>query len=124
RTPRVEIPEAIKLQETEEVTNEAVTTTLRRAITFFSTIQARDCHWLAESAGPLLFLPPMGLHIEGHSTMFGSIYSYITLRLLGDEADSCAEDMAAVKGRQWILDHGGAVGTPSWGKFWLTVHFL
>ncbi|GKB73344.1 hypothetical protein Tco_0934756 [Tanacetum coccineum] len=57
--PRVEIPEAIKLQETEEVTNEAVTITLRRAISFFSTIQAHDGHWPAESAGPLFFLPPM-----------------------------------------------------------------
>ncbi|PWA38718.1 lupeol synthase [Artemisia annua] len=155
--PRAKIPEAIKLKETEEVTNEAVTTTLRRAISFFSTIQAHDGHWPAESAGPLFFLPPMvialymtgamnniltpahqleikryiynhqnedggwGFHIEGHSTMFGSVYSYITLRLLGEEADSCAEDMAVVKGRKWILDHGGAVGTPSWGKFWLTV---
>ncbi|GJR14580.1 lupeol synthase-like protein [Tanacetum coccineum] len=64
-----------------------------------------------------------GLHIEGHSTMFGSVLSYITLRLLGEEADTGAEDMAVFKGRKWILDHGGAVGTPSWGKFWLTVCF-
>nr|XP_043635331.1 lupeol synthase-like isoform X1 [Erigeron canadensis] len=152
-----EIPEAIKLKETQEVTNEAVTITVRRAISFYSTIQAHDGHWPAESAGPLFFLPPMvialyvtgsmndiltsahqleikryiynhqnedggwGLHLEGHSTMIGSVYSYITLRLLSEKADSCAEDMAVVKGRKWILDHGGAVGTPSWGKFWLTV---
>ncbi|PWA84797.1 lupeol synthase [Artemisia annua] len=152
-----EILKAIKLEETQEVTKEAVTTTLRRAISFYSTIQAHDGHWPAESAGPLFFLPPLvialyvtgtmnavltpahqqeikryiynhqnedggwGLHIEGHSTMFGSVLSYITLRLLGEETDSGAEDMAVVKGRKWILDHGGAVGTPSWGKFWLTV---
>ncbi|KAL8191563.1 hypothetical protein R6Q57_028294 [Mikania cordata] len=155
--PVTEIAEAIKLKETEEVTNEAVTTTLRRAISFYSTIQAHDGHWPAESAGPLFFLPPLvialyvtgsmneiltpphqleikryiynhqnedggwGLHIEGHSTVFGSVLSYVTLRLLGEEADSDAEDMAVVKGRKWILDHGGAVGIPSWGKFWLTV---
>ncbi|KAF5804689.1 putative lupeol synthase [Helianthus annuus] len=152
-----EIPNPIILKETDEVTNEAVTTTLRRAISFYSTIQAHDGHWPAESAGPLFFLPPLvialyvtgamneiltpahqleikryiynhqnedggwGLHIEGHSTMFGSVLSYITLRLLGEEADSCAEDKAVVKGRKWIVDHGGAVGIPSWGKFWLTV---
>ncbi|KAI3811502.1 hypothetical protein L1987_21226 [Smallanthus sonchifolius] len=152
-----EIPEAIKLKDIEEVTNEAVTTTLRRAISFYSTIQAHDGHWPAESAGPLFLLPPLvialyvtgamnailtpahqleikryiynhqnedggwGLHIEGHSTMFGSVLSYVTLRLLGEEADSGVEDMAVVKGRKWILDHGGAVGIPSWGKFWLTV---
>ncbi|KVI11869.1 Prenyltransferase/squalene oxidase [Cynara cardunculus var. scolymus] len=89
------IPKAIKLKETEELTNEAVTTT------------NEDGGW--------------GLHIEGHSTMFGSVVSYITLRLLGEEADSDAEDMAVVRGRKWILDHGGAVGIPSWGKFWLTI---
>lgn len=53
--------------------------------------------------------------------MFGSVLSYITLRMLGEEGNSVAEDMAVVKGRKWILDHGGAVGIPSWGKFWLTV---
>ncbi|XP_022040264.2 lupeol synthase-like, partial [Helianthus annuus] len=123
----------------------------------YSTIQAHDGHWPAESAGPLFFLPPLvialyvtgamnailtpthqleikcyiynhqnedggwGIHIEGHSTMFGSVFSYVTLRLLGEEADSGAEDMAVVKGRKWILDHGGAVVIPSWGKFWLAV---
>lgn len=56
--------------------------------------------------------------------MFGSVLSYITLRMLGEEANSVAEDMAVVKGRKWILDHGGAVGIPSWGKFWLTVCIL
>ena len=35
--------------------------------------------------------------------MFGSVLSYITLRLLGEEVDSGAEAMAIVKGRKWIL---------------------
>lgn len=61
-----------------------------------------------------------GLHIEGHSTMFGSALSYIGLRLLG-EGQEDGEDKAMAKGRKWITDHGGAVGIPSWGKFWLTV---
>ena len=60
-----------------------------------------------------------GLHIEGHSTMFGSVLSYVTLRLLGEEADG--GDGAMEKGRKWILDHGSATATTSWGKFWLTV---
>ncbi|XP_058207857.1 lupeol synthase-like isoform X1 [Rhododendron vialii] len=158
------IPAAIKVKETEDITEEAVTTTLRRAISFYSTIQAHDGHWPAESAGPLFFLPPLvialyvtgavneilspehqkeiiryicnhqnedggwGIHIEGHSTIFGSCLSYICLRLLGQGG---AEDhvkeggggmaMVVARGRKWILDHGGAVGIPSWGKFWLTV---
>ncbi|KAG8376323.1 hypothetical protein BUALT_Bualt09G0051300 [Buddleja alternifolia] len=58
-----------------------------------------------------------GIHIEGHSTIFGSVLSYITLRLLGE----CPEDRAVTRGLKWILDHGGAIGIPSWGKFWLSV---
>ncbi|CAK9147941.1 unnamed protein product [Ilex paraguariensis] len=53
------IPPPIKVQEIEDVTEEAVTVTLRRAISFFSTIQAHDGHWPAESAGPLFFSPPL-----------------------------------------------------------------
>ncbi|KNA11322.1 hypothetical protein SOVF_136370 [Spinacia oleracea] len=64
-----------------------------------------------------------GLHIEGHSTMFGSAISYIALRLLGEGPDD-GEDNAVARGRQWILDHGGATGIPSWGKFWLTTALL
>lgn len=52
--------------------------------------------------------------------MFGSALSYICLRLLGEGPED-GEDRAVAKGRRWILDHGGAVGIPSWGKFWLTV---
>ncbi|XP_057980689.1 lupeol synthase-like [Malania oleifera] len=150
------IPPAVRLGDTDTVTEEAARTTLRRGISFYSSIQAHDGHWPAESAGPLFFLPPLvmalyitgavnailtpqhqkeiiryiynhqnedggwGLHIEGHSTMFGSVLSYIALRLLGEGPDD-GEQMAAARGRKWILDHGGAVGIPSWGKFWLTV---
>ncbi|OMO57913.1 Prenyltransferase/squalene oxidase [Corchorus olitorius] len=154
--PSGPIPEAVKLNEKQVVTEEAITITLRRAISFYSSIQAHDGHWPAESAGPLFFLPPLvmalyvtgglnailspehqkeiiryiynhqnedggwGLHIEGHSTMFGTALSYITLRLLGEGPED-GEDMAVSRGRKWILDHGGLVAIPSWGKFWVTV---
>ncbi|CAI0553285.1 unnamed protein product [Linum tenue] len=154
--PIEEILEAVKLKESEEITEEAISTTLRRAINFYSSIQAHDGHWPAESAGPLFFMPPLvialyvmgslnsvlssehqkeikryiynhqnedggwGLHIEGHSTMFGSALSYICLRLLGESPED-GEDMAVFKGRKWILDHGGLVSIPSWGKFWVSV---
>ncbi|XP_044463335.1 lupeol synthase-like [Mangifera indica] len=153
--PCGEIPR-VTVKEEEEITEEAVTNTLRRAINFFSSIQAHDGHWPCESAGPLFYIQPLvmalyvtrglndvlspehhkeikrylynhqnedggwGLHIEGHSTMFGSALSYIALRLLGEGADD-GEDMAMARGRQWILDHGGLVAIPSWGKFWLSV---
>nr|QIR30798.1 oxidosqualene cyclase 4 [Terminalia arjuna] len=150
------IPGAVKVKETEEITEQAVTTTLRRAISFFSSIQAHDGHWPVENAGPLFFLPPLvmalyvtgsmdtvftsehkkeikryiynhqnedggwGFHIEGHSTMFGSALSYIALRLLGEGPED-GEDRAMASGRNWIRDHGGLIGIPSWGKFWVTV---
>lgn len=65
--PRVTIPPQIKVKEHVLITEEAITTTLRRAIGFYSTIQAHDGHWPAESAGPLFFLPPlvMALYVTG-----------------------------------------------------------
>lgn len=60
-----------------------------------------------------------GLHIEGHSTMFGTALTYVTLRLLGEgENDG---DGAMEKGRKWILEHGSATAITSWGKLWLSV---
>lgn len=58
-----------------------------------------------------------GLHIEGHSTMFGTVLSYVSMRLLGVDADS----QECSRARKWILIHGGATTIPSWGKFWLSV---
>ncbi|KAM3271289.1 hypothetical protein ACQJBY_041832 [Aegilops geniculata] len=59
-----------------------------------------------------------GLHIEGTSTMFCTVMIYVALRLLGEGLDSCG---AMLQARSWILDHGGATLTPSWGKFFLSV---
>lgn len=60
-----------------------------------------------------------GLHIEGPSTMFGSVLSYVSLRLLGEGANDGAGAME--NGRSWILEHGGASMITSWGKMWLSV---
>ncbi|KAK4479066.1 hypothetical protein RD792_014577 [Penstemon davidsonii] len=43
--------------EDEEITEEAVVTTLRRALRFYSTLQAEDGFWPADYGGPLFFLP-------------------------------------------------------------------
>ncbi|KAH9319054.1 hypothetical protein KI387_020823, partial [Taxus chinensis] len=61
-----------------------------------------------------------GLHIEGHSTMFGTVLNYVTLRLLGQGSDG-GDKETMEKGRVWILDHGSATAIPSWGKMWLSV---
>lgn len=54
--------------------------------------------------------------------MFGSVLSYVTLRLLGEEANDGQGAMEG--GRRWILEHGGATAITSWGKMWLSVESL
>jgi hypothetical protein len=44
-----------------------------------------------------------GLHIEGPSTMFGTVLSYVTLRLLGVSPDDCA----AAAARSWVSGSTG-----------------
>ncbi|XP_057456793.1 beta-amyrin synthase-like [Lotus japonicus] len=61
-----------------------------------------------------------GSHIEGHSTMFGTTFNYICMRILG-EGPNGGQDNACARARKWIHDHGGATYTPSWGKTWLSV---
>ena len=58
-----------------------------------------------------------GTHIESPSTMFGTVLSYVMLRLLGVGAD----EEVAVAGRAFVQAHGGALYTSSWAKFWLAV---
>jgi len=58
-----------------------------------------------------------GLHIEGQSTMLGTVLQYVSLRILGIEKDH--ERLA--KARGWIKNNGGATGIPSWGKFYLAI---
>lgn len=145
----------VNVRDTEDVTEEMVTKTLKRALSFYSSLQAHDGHWPGDYGGPMFLMPGLvitlsitgalnavlseehkkeicrylynhqnkdggwGLHIEGPSTMFGSVLSYTTLRLLGEEANDGQGAMEG--GRRWILDHGGATAITSWGKMWLSV---
>ncbi|KAM3576082.1 hypothetical protein VYU27_001958 [Nannochloropsis oceanica] len=58
-----------------------------------------------------------GLHIESPSSMFGTVMSYVSLRLLGLPAS----DPTCTAAHAFIQEHGGAVMAPSWCKFWLAV---
>ncbi|WFD01481.1 lanosterol synthase [Malassezia obtusa] len=58
-----------------------------------------------------------GIHIEGHSTVFGTALNYTVLRLVGVDADH----PMMVQARSTLHRLGGATGIPSWGKLWLAV---
>ncbi|WCJ36159.1 Cycloartenol synthase [Euphorbia peplus] len=152
---RGEIIDKVKVKETEQVTEEAVKTTLTRALNYYSTLQTEDGHWAGDYGGPMFVLPGLiivlsitgemdtvlslehkremrrylynhqnadggwGLHIMSPSTMFGTVLNYVTLRLLGEGAND--GEGAMERGRNWILDHGGATFITSWGKVWLAV---
>uniref|UniRef100_A0A803MCV3 Terpene cyclase/mutase family member n=1 Tax=Chenopodium quinoa TaxID=63459 RepID=A0A803MCV3_CHEQI len=145
----------VKVKDEDEITEEVVATTLRRALNSYSTLQVHDGHWPGDYGGPMFLMPGLvitlsitgalnavlseehqkemrrylynhqnrdggwGLHIEGHSTMFGTVLTYVTLRLLGEGADD--GDGAMERGRKWILEHGSATAITSWGKMWLSV---
>ncbi|KAF5184269.1 Terpene cyclase/mutase family member [Thalictrum thalictroides] len=47
----------VKVKDTEQVTEEYVTTTLRRGLSFYSTIQGHDGHWPGDYGGPLFLMP-------------------------------------------------------------------
>ncbi|GMP71876.1 hypothetical protein CsSME_00030127 [Camellia sinensis var. sinensis] len=49
----------MRVGEKEEVTCEAATTALRKAVWLNRAIQASDGHWAAENAGPMFFTPPL-----------------------------------------------------------------
>ncbi|KAB8692523.1 hypothetical protein FH972_026345 [Carpinus fangiana] len=74
-----------KVEDGEKITHEKATATLRRAVHFFSALQASDGHWPAELAGVLFFLPPlvMCLYITGHlNTVFPAEYQKEILRYI------------------------------------------
>lgn len=58
-----------------------------------------------------------GLHIEAHSSVFGTCMNYVTLRLLGVDED----DHRMIKARGLLHKLGGAVYGPHWAKFWLSI---
>ncbi|XP_044532523.1 lanosterol synthase isoform X1 [Gracilinanus agilis] len=121
-----------------------------KGLKFYSKLQAEDGHWPSDYGGPLFLMPGLlitchvtntslpaehkkemvrylrsvqlpdggwGLHIEDKSTVFGTALNYVSLRILGVGPD----DPDVVRARTNLHKKGGALGIPSWGKFWLAV---
>jgi cycloartenol synthase len=57
---KLDIP-AIKLEEHEAVTGEAVLSSLKRAIARYSTFQAHDGHWHGDYGGHMFLMPGLVL---------------------------------------------------------------
>ncbi|CAG8720068.1 16567_t:CDS:10, partial [Racocetra persica] len=121
----------------------------RNGFEFFKQLQTSDGHWAGEYGGPMFLIPGLiitmfithipipeswrieiiryvvnkanpvdggwGLHIEHHSTVFGTALNYVVLRILGLDPDH----PVMLKSRETLHKLGGAIGAPSWGKFWL-----
>lgn len=49
----------VKVQDNEDITEDSVTTTLRRALSFYSTLQNHDGHWAGDYGGPMFLMPGM-----------------------------------------------------------------
>lgn len=58
-----------------------------------------------------------GLHVEGPSTVYGSVANYVAMRLLGARPN----EPRVARANDWIRANGGPVGSASWGKFFLAL---
>ncbi|KAK9893549.1 terpene synthase [Cystobasidium minutum MCA 4210] len=58
-----------------------------------------------------------GLHDHGRSTVFGTALNYVALRILGVDKD----EPMMINARATLHALGGATGSPSWGKAWLSI---
>ncbi|GLT38206.1 hypothetical protein SLA2020_124700 [Shorea laevis] len=75
----------VTIEDGEQISYEKATKALKRAVNFFSALQASDGHWPAENAGPLFFLPPLvfALYITGHlNTVFHAEHRKEILRYI------------------------------------------
>ncbi|KAH8430406.1 terpene cyclase/mutase family protein [Aspergillus melleus] len=118
---------------------------------FFSKLQLPPGNWACEYGGPMFLLPGIiitwyvtntpippeyateikrylfarqhpedggwGLHIEGHSSCLGTSLNYVALRLIGTSED----DPRMIKARGLLHQLGGAIYSPHWSKFWLSI---
>lgn len=149
RNKQVGDPKIVPFQSSKSLKDRA-NISLLNGFSFYETLQEPDGNWAGDYGGPMFLIPglviasyisdtpfdqPMqvlmkrhlwnhqnedggwGLHIEGHSTMFGTVMQYVTLRILGEDLSN--PDLK--RAQNWILNHGGAVEIPMWGKFYLSV---
>ncbi|KAG4301936.1 hypothetical protein PCK1_001912 [Pneumocystis canis] len=123
----------------------------RNGFLFYQRLQTEHGNWGCEYGGPMFLLPGLviamyitkipfpdemrieiiqylinhinhedggwGMHIKGSSTVFGTALNYVVLRILGLESNH----PIILKARAKLIQLGGVIGCPQWGKFWLAV---
>ncbi|KAI4334868.1 hypothetical protein L6164_013576 [Bauhinia variegata] len=75
----------VKIEDGQEIKEEGVRRTVKRAASYMAALQASDGHWPAQIAGPLFFLPPLVfcLYITGHlDTVLPAEYQKEILRYI------------------------------------------
>ncbi|TNE44726.1 MAG: squalene--hopene cyclase [Deltaproteobacteria bacterium] len=148
--PTPSLPEWEETAQSEEREGDEFSQSIQRALDVLAETQAEDGSWRGDYGGPLFLLPmyvathwltgePLpestrqgmlqyiqsvqnedggwGLDEVSSSLVFTTSINYVALRFLGASAD---ED-AAVRARAWLHQHGGPVGSASWGKLLLAV---
>lgn len=68
------LPPQVKIESANDITEEAIQTTMIRAVRFYGTIQAHDGHWPGDYAGPMFLLPGL---VSNLNKMFLSLLSFI-----------------------------------------------
>jgi hypothetical protein len=84
--PVPEVLPQVKVKESEEVTEEAVAATLKRALNFYSSIQAHDGHWPGDYGGPMFLLPGLVIcdfHLNFKRTILAEFGLFVYLFVSG-----------------------------------------
>lgn len=60
----------VRVANNEDVTFEAATKAVKKALRLNRAIQASDGHWPAENTGPMFFTPPLVIYIYKNHFLF------------------------------------------------------
>ena len=77
--PIHEVLPKVGVKDIEDVTEDVVTKTLRRAVTFHSTLQCHDGHWPGDYGGPMFLMPGLVSYVFNTSSYLSNLLFCATL---------------------------------------------